>query len=204
MCIRQIKYVSSDVGTRINKIKILSLLARSQFNRSSTKAHSTQSVYKNLNSNALNELPTNIGKQRPKSPECGYQPNHCSFVTDIDTQFIPSITTYFSIIHANQYKSMNYVGNLFETVGPMIIKLEFFVLGTKSGELDNMCLYYSFWKNQLYKLLSRYVAHHFKKKTYFSGNKFFLSSSTFFRKNGIIHTHIYIPTWLRTHFPTLD
>lgn len=116
MCIRQIKYISSDIRARISKFKILSLLARNQSD----------------------------------------QP--------LSSQPIPSITAYFTIVHANQYKNMNYVGNLFKTVGPMLIKLEFLVLGTKSGELDNMCFYYSYWETQLYKLVSRYVAQCLKGK----------------------------------------
>lgn len=78
-----------------------------------------------------------------------------TFVSDVEP-YIPSIATYFCIIHDNQHRKMKNVQNLFSTVGPILIKLESLVLDTSTGELDNMRLYYNFWENQLFELLIRY------------------------------------------------
>lgn len=158
MCIRQIKYVSSDIRARISKFKVLSLLARNLSDQPSSKSYFIQTSNEISNSIALDEPPTNNREQCPASPKYEHLPNRRKFAADIDFQPVPSITAYFTIVHVNQYKNMKYVGNLFKTVGPMLIKLEFLVLGTKTGGSDNMCFYYSYWETQLYKLVSRYVA----------------------------------------------
>lgn len=76
--------------------------------------------------------------------------------TAADKRHIPSIAAYFSIIHDNQHRKMKNVENLFRTIGPILIKLESLVLDSSTGELDNMCLYYDFWEQQLFELLIRY------------------------------------------------
>lgn len=74
---------------------------------------------------------------------------------DSGMQIVPSIATYFANINAHHAEKIELVHVLFKTVEPMLIKLECIVLESNSGQLENMCLYYAFWENQLLELLIR-------------------------------------------------
>lgn len=153
--IRQIKYVSSDIKNRMNQIEILSMLTLCEDDSISNEIHSA--VNGKLNAIHLDDATIDDDKQLQYCLDVTEHERQAKSVTfSCDAHHIPSIATYFSIIHDNQHRKMKNVENLFSTVGPILIKLESLVLDTNTGELDNMHLYYNFWENQLLELLIRY------------------------------------------------
>lgn len=176
--IRQIKYVSSDIKARMNQIETLSMLTLCESDQLSNELHSTK--YFNVKFNAIhsngssstaaaaatvaagknidvNDNDNNKGHSNclDNATETVQRMKSVTFGSDVESS-MPSIATYFSIIHDNQHKKMKSVQHLFSTIGPILIKLESLVLDTSTGELDNMRLYYNFWENQLFELLIRY------------------------------------------------
>lgn len=85
-----------------------------------------------------------------------HKPNGDELVGDNAVQIIPSIATYFHDINGSHCEKIQLIDILFKTVEPILIKLECIVLGSNSGQFENMCLYYAFWENQLLELLIRY------------------------------------------------
>lgn len=163
--IRQIKYVSSDIKTRMHQIEMLSMLTLCENDHlpnelCSGKFNSTPATGSSVNEHqhcltsgvvvaattAVAVSDVNKNEQSTKSVTFALEEQHR----------VPLIATYFSIIHDNQHRKMKDVENLFTAIGPILIKLESLVLDTSTGELDNMRLYYSYWENQLFELLIRY------------------------------------------------
>lgn len=85
-----------------------------------------------------------------------HKPSSDELVGDNGEQIIPSIATYFADINAKHCEKIELIDVLFKTVAPILIKLECIVLESNSGQFENMCLYYTFWENQLLELLIRY------------------------------------------------
>lgn len=167
--IRQIKYVSSDIKTRMHQIEMLSMLTLCENDHlpnelCSGKFNSTPATGSPVNEHqhcltsgvvgaaaaatavAVAITDVNENEQSTKSVTFALEEQHR----------VPLIASYFSIIHDNQHRKMKDVENLFTAIGPILIKLESLVLDTSTGELDNMRLYYSYWENELFELLIRY------------------------------------------------
>lgn len=156
----------------MNQIETLSMLTLSKSDHLSNEFHSVEfsefSMRSNGGASTANDednrqqcLDTNETTIQPmKSVTFAKVTRTTETDTDADVteniQLIPSIASYFSIIHDNQRRKIKNVENLFKTIGPILIKLESLVLDTSTGELDNMRLYYTYWENQLFELLIRY------------------------------------------------
>lgn len=175
--IRQIKYVSSDIKVRMNQIETLSMFIMTENDDLPSdfrsieipdgKSSSTRANGSSIANDEKHCLGANESTAQPMKSVKFASLTRAATDTDTDTavdaadaaadkRHIPSIATYFSIIHDNQHRKMKSVENLFRTIGPILIKLESLVLDSSTGELDNMCLYYDFWEQQLFELLIRY------------------------------------------------
>lgn len=161
MFIKQMKYVSLDIKTRMNQIETLSMLTLDESDHLSNELHSVEFLNGKLNAMLSNGSTMNEQQHHYLGTETENEHRMKSVTFACDAPYTPSIATYFSIIHDNQHRKMKNVENLFSTVGPILIKLESLVLDTSTGELDNMRLYYSFWENQLFELLIRYFVYVF-------------------------------------------
>lgn len=164
--ITQIAYVSTDIKERIDNIETLTMLTKNQLveqppsstaaaKAAQTPAPKPNSILANNareygNNNSLTGADNHL-----KANNTTYKPIKNVKLYDVDVSSTSSITTYFAVIYGNKCEKMKNVENLFGVVGPILIKLESLVLSTSMGKLNNMHLYYDFWKNQLSQLLFR-------------------------------------------------
>lgn len=166
-----------DIKARMNQIETLSMFTLCESDQLSNELHSIDISNRKLNSMLSNGSSTEDHRQRCLDTNRSEQPiKSVTFASDI--HHIPSISTYFSNIHGIQHRKMKNVENLFNTVGPILIKLESLVLDTSTGELNNMHLYYNFWENQLFELLIRYMIANLKYPMLESGTVFAWPSFT--------------------------
>lgn len=66
------------------------------------------------------------------------------------------IREYFHLIDQHRDEKVRKMKELFESIGPILIKLESLILGTFTGESTKMKLCYAYWENELFGLLIRY------------------------------------------------
>lgn len=66
------------------------------------------------------------------------------------------IVDYFNAIEQNKNDKIKKLKIQFESIGPILIKLETLILGTYTGHSDCMQYYYAYWEKQLFELLIRY------------------------------------------------
>lgn len=75
-------------------------------------------------------------------------------VTFAEDRSLP-IREYFLLIDQQRRVKVQKIKEIFESIGPILIKLESLILGTSTGESPKMALCYASWEKELFKLLIR-------------------------------------------------
>lgn len=70
---------------------------------------------------------------------------------------VKSCIEYFKTIERRRTGKMAQIQKLYDSVGPLLIKLESLVLGTNTGLSDKMKYYYKFWEKEAFSCIVRYV-----------------------------------------------
>lgn len=78
-------------------------------------------------------------------------------VTIVEPDVIVSCDEYFSMLDAARNHRMAELRRRYESIGPLLIKLESLVLGTATGESFKMSLYYQHWEGMTFAGLVRLV-----------------------------------------------
>lgn len=63
---------------------------------------------------------------------------------------------FFQCMELQRDKKFLEITNLYDTIGPLLTKLESIIMGTTTGECDKMTLYYAFWEETIFVALQRY------------------------------------------------
>lgn len=84
---------------------------------------------------------------------------HSRAVIIVEPDMIVSCDEYFSMLDAVRNHRMTDLKRRYESIGPLLIKLESLVLGTATGESFKMSLYYRDWEGATFASLLRLVKH---------------------------------------------
>lgn len=64
---------------------------------------------------------------------------------------------YFACLELERNVKTDKIQKLYDSIGPIMIKLESLILGTFTGESDKMKLYYSHWEKEMFTSLMRFT-----------------------------------------------
>lgn len=109
-----------------------------------TVAAADNAIYDNNNATT----PTDMATDHPRKSDVGLN------VTFVEDTSMP-IREYFHLIDEQRNEKVRKIKELFESIGPILIKLESLILGTFTGESAKMKLCYADWEKELFKLLIR-------------------------------------------------
>lgn len=70
---------------------------------------------------------------------------------------VKSCIEYFKSVERRRIEKATQIQMLYDSIGPLLIKLESLVLGTSTGLSDKMKIYYKFWEKQAFDCILRYV-----------------------------------------------
>lgn len=68
---------------------------------------------------------------------------------------VKSCIEYFKTIERRRTGKMAQIQKLYDSIGPLLIKLESLVLGTNTGLSDKMKYYYKFWEKEAFSCIVR-------------------------------------------------
>ncbi|XP_066140827.1 dynein axonemal heavy chain 10 [Euwallacea fornicatus] len=60
---------------------------------------------------------------------------------------------FFNAMYEDRTEKVGHLLNTYESFGSILIKLEYLVLSTNTGNSPDMCTYYNFWESEVYKAL---------------------------------------------------
>lgn len=61
--------------------------------------------------------------------------------------------TYFVEVENERLKRVASVSRIYDRVGPILMKLEYLILGTSTGKSNVMNAYYTYWEKKIFKCL---------------------------------------------------
>uniref|UniRef100_A0A1I8PAD1 Dynein-1, subspecies f n=1 Tax=Stomoxys calcitrans TaxID=35570 RepID=A0A1I8PAD1_STOCA len=153
--VSQINYIRIDIRNRINQLKNFNIFtidesreadAALQFDMESTQQNSTESN-EDQDSQSMGQhdkveiirIKESSKSLSPNEKECGLDIYHCQ--------------TYMERLEMSRTEKCSQMKKIYDSLGPVLIKLESLVLGTFTGRSEKMKEYYVFWEEETYKCI---------------------------------------------------
>ncbi|XP_055585528.1 dynein axonemal heavy chain 10-like [Uranotaenia lowii] len=70
---------------------------------------------------------------------------------------------YFAALEVDRNSKTGKLRKLYDSIGPILIKLESLVLGTFTGECEQMKYYYNYWEKQVFSCFTRFATRNLEK-----------------------------------------
>lgn len=77
-------------------------------------------------------------------------------INDRDESVMPCVE-YFKRLETERNHKTNEIQRLYDSIGPIMIKLESLIIGTFTGESDKMSFYYTHWEKEMFSALMRFT-----------------------------------------------
>lgn len=77
-------------------------------------------------------------------------------IVDRDDSIKPCLE-YFKSLEFKRNEKTNKIQKLYDSIGPIMIKLESLILGSFTGESDKMSFYYTHWEKEMFSALMRFT-----------------------------------------------
>ncbi|XP_030371764.1 dynein heavy chain 10, axonemal [Scaptodrosophila lebanonensis] len=160
--VSQINFIRLDLRNRIDLIKSFNLFNLDNVDEESSLAPITSTLNFSRSNPRMNESRTNKStrtfqsttgeritilvaekehdkKEKQQEIACGKGIYHCQ--------------TYFERLEESRNRKAAQMKKLYDSLGPVLIKLESLVLGTFTGRSEKMRMYYEYWEDETYKCI---------------------------------------------------
>lgn len=149
--VSQINFIRLDLRSRIDSIKSFNLfnldeeleatLGSQIFDRQSMGKPVGAQRFKSTTGENITvfTVEKEVDLQKKEEHSCGTSVYPCQ--------------SYFELLEASRNRKTAQMKKLYDSLGPVLIKLESLVLGTFSGRSDRMKTYYEFWEEETFKCI---------------------------------------------------
>lgn len=139
-----------DIRAKVNKLESYSLFEREKDTavRVSNDETTMMVILKSSKMGKSSETPDDLdnAKLRKKSVR----------INDRDDNIKPCVE-YFKILELERNDKTNRLQKLYDSIGPIMIKLESLILGSFTGDSDKMSYYYTHWEKEMFTALMRFT-----------------------------------------------
>lgn len=141
-----------DIREKVNKLESHSLF---EIGKDLTKglSHEKTTLPVILKSSKLgksSETPDNLDNVEPSSRKKNVR------IIDRDDSTKPCVE-YFKSVELERNEKTNKIQKLYDSIGPIMIKLESLILGSFTGESEKMSFYYTHWEKEMFTALMRFT-----------------------------------------------
>lgn len=145
--VSQINHIRDDIRNRIDQIKTFNIFSLEDI-ESKTEAIDPDNLIEPFEKIGGSQNPTKVQIIRIQEssetlmshkPECGTGIYHCQ--------------VYMERLEQSRTEKCSLMKRIYDSLGPVLIKLESLVLGTFTGRSEKMREYYVFWEEQTYKCI---------------------------------------------------
>ncbi|TMW41198.1 hypothetical protein DOY81_013722, partial [Sarcophaga bullata] len=146
--VNQINYIRLDIRKRIDQIKTFNIFVIEEIEENYAKGTESEmaDVLQQSSSVATEDNKVKIIRLQESSEsilsskrECGTGIYHCQ--------------GYMERLEQTRTEKCTYMKKIYDSLGPVLIKLESLVLGTYTGRSEKMREYYIFWEEETYKCI---------------------------------------------------
>lgn len=148
----QIGIMGRDIRAKVNKLESYSLFEREkdltvkELSDETTMPVILKSSKLGKSSETPDDLDNAAVKPRKKSVR----------IVDRDDNIKPCLE-YFKNLELERNDKTNRIQKLYDSIGPIMIKLESLILGSFTGESDKMSYYYTHWEKEMFSALMRFT-----------------------------------------------
>jgi dynein heavy chain, axonemal len=161
--VSQISIIGNDIKKRIKEIESFSLFIIFQSNDNKNNKNSIAPTgivgIKLLKSTikADSVTPdTEIIKKEQQQHQHQQKKTKKIMIKESDDAIKP-IFEYFNLLKESRNENVLLLEDLYNSIGPILRKLESIIVGTCTGDSEKMKFYYTYWEKELFAALSRYV-----------------------------------------------
>lgn len=148
----QIGIMGRDIRTKVNKLESYSLFeSRKDVAKGLSDEKVTKPmILKSSKTGKSSETPDNLDGVEARSRKKIVR------ITDRDDSIKPCLE-YFKTLELERNDKTNKIQKLYDSIGPIMIKLESLILGSFTGESDKMRSYYTHWEKEMFSALMRFT-----------------------------------------------
>ena len=148
--VNQINYIRLDIRKRIDQIKTFNIFVIEEIEKDYAKGtesemadvlqqSSSVATEDNISKVKIIRLQESSESILSSKRECGTGVYHCQ--------------GYMERLEQTRTEKCSYMKKIYDSLGPVLIKLESLVLGTYTGRSEKMREYYIFWEEETYKCI---------------------------------------------------
>ncbi|KOB71863.1 putative ciliary dynein heavy chain [Operophtera brumata] len=93
-----------------------------------------------------------------------------------DDTWIYPCKTYFVEVENERLERTAQVSRIYDRIGPILMKLEYLILGTSTGKSVVMTTYYNYWEKKIFKCIQTCIPCPPQRDTEATGNEFYVFS----------------------------
>lgn len=149
----QINNMGRDIRVKVNKLESFSLFETGKDSAkglNDEKATTLPVILKSSKLGKSSETPDNLDNVEAKTRKKSVR------IIDRDDSIKPCVE-YFKSVELERNEKTNRIQKLYDSVGPIMIKLESLILGSFTGESDKMSFYYTHWEKEMFTALMRFT-----------------------------------------------
>lgn len=148
----QIGIMGKDIRTKVNKLEAYSLFeTEKDLTKGLNDEKVTQPVIlKSSKMGKSSETPDNLDGVETRTRKKSVR------IIDRDDSIKPCLE-YFKNVELERNEKTNKIQKLYDSIGPIMIKLESLILGSFTGESDKMSFYYTHWEKEMFSALMRFT-----------------------------------------------
>lgn len=145
-----------DIEHRVTVLENYSLFTFDKDKAKAVDPFKLQVILKAARTNDKNKSETPDDIDRKPSDESVASRQKSVRIVERDESIKPC-TKYFDNLEKERNDKTNKIQKLYDSIGPIMIKLESLILGTVTGESDKMRFYYTHWETRVFNSMIRFT-----------------------------------------------
>jgi dynein heavy chain, axonemal len=148
----QIGIMGRDIRAKVNKLESFALFENERDASSKSYGHEKIKpiILKSSKLGKSSETPDDLDNVDARMRKKGVR------IVDRDDSIKPCLE-YFKNLELKRNEKTNKIQKLYDSIGPIMIKLESLILGSFTGESDKMSFYYTHWEKEMFSALMRFT-----------------------------------------------
>lgn len=147
----QIGIMGTDIRTKVNKLESYSLFDSKRDSAKEPNGAALKPVIlKTSKLGKFSETPDGLDETSIKPKKKNIR------INERDDNVKPCVEYFKHLEHERNHKSKE-IQRFYDSIGPIMIKLESLILGSFTGESDKMSFYYTHWEKEMFSALMRFT-----------------------------------------------
>lgn len=158
--VAQIGFTGDDIRQKLYDLEQFSLFVLGNANEQKPKVSALTYTLREPSTSARGgEVKTTVHDAATADKTSTKRESKVSFAADVsdagEKKKILPCREFFQALEIDRNVKVSRMKNIYDSIGPTLIKLESLILGTYTGDTEKMQQYYVYWEREIFRLLLR-------------------------------------------------